>query len=111
MLVEIVGDEMFFQTIDDKGTTLDTGSIRRAGDVPPNQNQTTSACGATVEAVTGAAGPGEAAGAWGAGAEGTLANTRPEAVSLAWEKGGVMRRPLCPPVWRARSSDAERSLG
>ena len=41
MLVEIVGDEMFFQTIDDKGATLDTGSIRRAGDVPPNQNQTT----------------------------------------------------------------------
>ena len=41
MLVEIVGDEMFFQTIDDKGATLDTGSIRRAGDVPPYQNRTT----------------------------------------------------------------------
>jgi len=41
MLVEIVGDEMFFQTIDDKGTTLDTGSIRRVGAAQPNQNQTT----------------------------------------------------------------------
>jgi hypothetical protein len=41
MLVEIVGDEMFFQAIDDKGTTLDTGSIRCVGDAQPNQNQTT----------------------------------------------------------------------
>jgi len=41
MLVEILGDEMFFQAIDDKGTTLDTGSIRRAGDAPANQSQTT----------------------------------------------------------------------
>jgi hypothetical protein len=40
MLVEIVDDEMYFQTISDKGTTLDTGSIRRAGNVKPNQNQT-----------------------------------------------------------------------
>ena len=40
MLVEIVDDEMYFQTISDKGTTLDTGSIRRAGDVKPNENQT-----------------------------------------------------------------------
>jgi hypothetical protein len=41
MLVEIVGDEMFFQTISDKGATLDTGSIRRAGDVKPGPNSTT----------------------------------------------------------------------
>jgi len=41
MLVEIDGDELYFQTINDKGVTLDTGSIRRAGDVQPNQNQTT----------------------------------------------------------------------
>jgi hypothetical protein len=40
MLVEIVDDEMYFQTINDKGMTLDTGSIRRAGNVKPNQNQT-----------------------------------------------------------------------
>jgi len=41
MLVEIAGDELYFQTISDKGTTLDTGSIKRAGDVGPNQNVTT----------------------------------------------------------------------
>jgi len=41
MLVEIVGDELYFQTINDKGATLDTGSIRRAGDVKPNPNVTT----------------------------------------------------------------------
>src|SRR5687768_11531663 len=41
MLAEIVGDEMYFQTINDKGATLDTGSIRRAGDVQPGQNVTT----------------------------------------------------------------------
>jgi hypothetical protein len=41
MLVEIVGDEMYFQTINDKGNTLDAGSIRRAGDVKPNPNVTT----------------------------------------------------------------------
>ena len=29
MLVEIDGDDMHFQTISDKGVTLDTGSIRR----------------------------------------------------------------------------------
>ncbi len=31
MLVEIDGDEMYFQTISDKGVTLDSGSVRRAG--------------------------------------------------------------------------------
>ena len=41
MLVEIDGDELFFQTISDKGVTLDAGSIRRAGDVAPGQNVTT----------------------------------------------------------------------
>jgi hypothetical protein len=41
MLVEIVGDEMFFQTINDKGVTLDTGSIRRVGDVKPGPDTTT----------------------------------------------------------------------
>ncbi len=41
MLVEIAGDELYFQTISDKGTTLDTGSVKRAGDVGPNQNVTT----------------------------------------------------------------------
>jgi len=41
MLVEIVGDEMYFQTINNKGATLDAGSIKRAGDVKPGQNVTT----------------------------------------------------------------------
>jgi 3',5'-cyclic AMP phosphodiesterase CpdA len=41
MLAEIVGDEMYFQTINDKGVTLDVGSIRRVGNVSPNQNVTT----------------------------------------------------------------------
>ncbi len=29
MLVEIIGDQMYFQTIDEKGRTIDSGSIRR----------------------------------------------------------------------------------
>ena len=33
MLAEIVGDELYFQTISDKGVTLDAGSIRRLGNV------------------------------------------------------------------------------
>jgi hypothetical protein len=41
LLVEIVGDELFFQAISDKGMTLDTGSIRRVGDVKPNPGTTT----------------------------------------------------------------------
>ena len=41
MLVEIDGEEMFFQTINQKGATLDTGSIRRAGDVQPTPGRTT----------------------------------------------------------------------
>jgi hypothetical protein len=41
MLVEIVGDEMFFQTINDKGVTLDTGSIRRVADVKASPDSTT----------------------------------------------------------------------
>ena len=41
MLIEIVGDEMYFQVISDKGVTLDTGSIRRVGQVDQNQNVTT----------------------------------------------------------------------
>jgi hypothetical protein len=41
MLIEIVGDELFFQAISDKGVTLDAGSIRRVGTVQPNPNVTT----------------------------------------------------------------------
>ena len=31
MLMEIVGDELFFQTINEKGATIDAGSIKRVG--------------------------------------------------------------------------------
>jgi hypothetical protein len=41
MLAEIVGDELFYQTISDKGVTLDAGSIRRTGDVAPSGKSTT----------------------------------------------------------------------
>jgi hypothetical protein len=41
MLVEIVDDELFFQTITDKGMTIDAGSIRRTGDVQATPGQTT----------------------------------------------------------------------
>ena len=41
MLAEIVGDELYFQTISDKGETLDAGSIKRVGDVDPNRGVTT----------------------------------------------------------------------
>ena len=35
MLVEIDRDEMYFQAINDKGMTIDSGSIRRIGKVEP----------------------------------------------------------------------------
>jgi hypothetical protein len=41
MLAEIDGDELYFQTISDKGETLDAGSIRRVGDVDPKRGVTT----------------------------------------------------------------------
>jgi len=41
MLAEIDGDELYFQTISDKGETLDAGSIKRVGDVDPNRGVTT----------------------------------------------------------------------
>jgi hypothetical protein len=40
MIVEIAGDEMYFQTINHRGQTLDAGSIRRAGNVEPTRNVT-----------------------------------------------------------------------
>ena len=40
MLMEIVGDELFFQTINQKGVTLDTGSIKRTGKVEPSSKST-----------------------------------------------------------------------
>lgn len=40
MLLEIVGDEMYFQVINGGGKTIDVGSVRRAGSVEPTQNVT-----------------------------------------------------------------------
>ena len=41
MLMEIDGDELFFQTINEKGQTIDAGSIRRVGKVEPAPSRTT----------------------------------------------------------------------
>jgi 3',5'-cyclic AMP phosphodiesterase CpdA len=41
VLAEIVGDEMYFQAVNDGGKTIDAGSIRRAGEADPNRNVTT----------------------------------------------------------------------
>ena len=40
MLVEIDGDEMYFQVLNEKGKTIDAGSVRRAGNVTPTQQTT-----------------------------------------------------------------------
>jgi 3',5'-cyclic AMP phosphodiesterase CpdA len=41
MLMEISGDELFFQTINERGQTIDTGSVRRVGKVEPAPGRTT----------------------------------------------------------------------
>jgi len=41
MMVEIVGEELYFQTVSGKGVTLDAGSIRRTADAAPGQDRTT----------------------------------------------------------------------
>ena len=41
MLAEIVDDELYFQTISDKGVTLDAGSIRRVGNLDRNRGIST----------------------------------------------------------------------
>jgi hypothetical protein len=40
MLMEIVGDELYFQTINQAGKTIDTGSIKRVGKVEPTPGRT-----------------------------------------------------------------------
>lgn len=40
MLVEIVGDDLSFQTITEKGATIDSGTIHRVGKVEPTPNRT-----------------------------------------------------------------------
>jgi len=39
MLIEIAGDELTFQTISDKGTTIDEGTIHRVGKTEPTPNR------------------------------------------------------------------------
>jgi hypothetical protein len=41
MLMEIAGDELFFQAINEKGQTIDTGSVRRVGKVEAAPGRTT----------------------------------------------------------------------
>jgi hypothetical protein len=41
MRMEIVGDELFFQTVNQKGATIDTGSVKRVGKVEPAPGRTT----------------------------------------------------------------------
>ena len=41
MLMEIVGDELYFQTINQSGKTIDTGSIRRVGKVEQTPGRST----------------------------------------------------------------------
>jgi hypothetical protein len=57
MLVEIVGDDLFFQTITEKGATIDSGTIHRVGKVEPTPNRTAqpvvSTGGATRGTTTG----------------------------------------------------------
>src|SRR6185295_20254182 len=40
MLIEINGDDLFYQTINEKGQTVDSGSIRRVGKVEPTPSRT-----------------------------------------------------------------------
>jgi 3',5'-cyclic AMP phosphodiesterase CpdA len=40
MLVEVVGDDLSFQTITEKGVTIDSGSVHRVGKVEPTPNRT-----------------------------------------------------------------------
>ena len=40
MLVEIAGDDMYYQALTDEGKTIDSGSIHRVGKVEPTPNRT-----------------------------------------------------------------------
>ena len=40
MIVEIVGDDMYYQTITDTGKTVDSGQVHRVGKVEPTPNRT-----------------------------------------------------------------------
>ena len=57
MLVEIVGDDLFFQTLSETGKTIDSGSVHRVGKVEPTPNRT-----AQPVVATGGAGRGKTTG-------------------------------------------------
>jgi 3',5'-cyclic AMP phosphodiesterase CpdA len=40
MIVEIIGDDMYYQTITDAGKTVDSGKVQRVGKVEPTPNRT-----------------------------------------------------------------------
>jgi hypothetical protein len=40
MLVEVAGDDLYYQTISEKGVTIDSGSVHRVGKVEPTPNRT-----------------------------------------------------------------------
>jgi calcineurin-like phosphoesterase family protein len=55
MLVEIVGDDLFFQTVTEKGATIDSGTIHRVGKVEPTPNRTAQPVVSTGGATRGTA--------------------------------------------------------
>jgi hypothetical protein len=65
MLMEIAGDELYFQTISNKGVTLDTGSIRRVGRVEGGPNVTTQPVVPQAKPSPSQPGPAQPAGAPG----------------------------------------------
>jgi hypothetical protein len=40
MIVEVVGDDMYYQAITDTGKTIDSGTVHRVGKVEPTPNRT-----------------------------------------------------------------------
>ena len=56
MLVEVAGDDLYFQTVTEKGATIDSGSVHRIGKVEPTPNRSAqpvvSTSGATKDATT-----------------------------------------------------------
>ena len=57
MLVEISGDDLYFQTLSETGKTIDSGSVHRVGKVEPTPNRT-----AQPVVATGGATPGKTTG-------------------------------------------------
>jgi 3',5'-cyclic AMP phosphodiesterase CpdA len=53
MLVEIVGDDLYFQTLSETGKTIDSGSVHRVGKVEPTPNRTAQPVVATGGAAKG----------------------------------------------------------